>query len=161
MQTFHPTKFITALCQLCCLFFATHIHAQPKFIGQDLSGIYSCKGNNASVGDYDVIVTLKLNKINSRHQYGAYDLVTETENHVHYQGQAIATGNKLAITFKLPDAKESNYSTGIAQLKKISSQRWQFANHYYEPNDIGGNHGQEICTMKTGLNSKKTLINTP
>jgi len=131
-----------------CLLHTAPLYARSKSITNDFSGLYLCKGSNLAIGSYEVTVTLKKNKRNSRQQFAVYDLVTETENNVEYQGQAIANGNKLAITFKLSDAKNVLYSTGIAEFKKLASKRWQFVNHYYEPDDTGGNHGQEVCTMR-------------
>lgn len=128
--------------------FSPSISAKPNFQGNNYSGIYNCKGSNVSVGDYEVFVTLKLNKLNSHGKFGVYDLITATENNVAYQGQAITTGTKLALTFKLSDANQADYSTGLGEFKKLSKGRWQFMNDYYEPDDTGGNYGHEVCTMK-------------
>lgn len=124
------------------------IYAKTNFQGNNYSGLYTCKGSNISVGDYEVFVTLKFNKINSHGKFGVYDLITETENNVAYQGQAITNGNKLSLTFKLSDANHADYSTGLGEFKKLSRGRWQFINDYYEPDDTGGNYGHEVCTMK-------------
>jgi hypothetical protein len=122
--------------------------AKPSFQGNNYSGLYTCTGSNISVGDYEVLVTLKLNKLNSHGKFGVYDLITATENNVAYQGQAITTGTKLALTFKLSDANQADYSTGLGEFKKLNKGRWQFINDYYEPDDTGGNYGHEVCTMK-------------
>lgn len=124
------------------------LSAKTNFQGNNYSGLYTCKGSNISVGDYEVFVTLKLNKINSHDKFGVYDLITETENNVAYQGQAITNGTKLSLTFKLSDANQADYSTGLGEFKKLSRGRWQFINDYYEPDDTGGNYGHEVCTMK-------------
>jgi hypothetical protein len=121
---------------------------KPKFTGQNYSGKYFCTGKNLTVGDYDVIVLLKLNPFNSYGKFGVYDFSTETENNMIYLGQAVAYGNKLALTFKLKEAKKAQFSTGIGEFKNIGKRRWSFQNRYYEPDDTGGNYGYEECTMK-------------
>lgn len=115
--------------------------------GIDYSGEYLCKGNNVTVGDYEVTVTLKKNRRNSKAQVAVYDLVTHTENNQSYTGQAIVRGKAVALTFKLSDAKYAEFSTGLGQFSKLSKNLWAFKNDYYEPDDTGGNYGQETCTM--------------
>lgn len=114
----------------------------------DYSGEYVCKGNNVAVGDYEVTVQLKKNRRNSTAQVAVYDLVTHTENKQSYTGQAIVRGKSLALTFKLSDAKYAEFSTGLGQFTKLTKTTWAFKNDYYEPDDTGGNYGQETCTMK-------------
>lgn len=124
---------------------------KPKFTGQNYSGEYFCKGKNLTVGDYEVVVQLKLNKFNSYGKFGVYDFITETENNMVYLGQAVADRNRLALTFKLKEAKNAEFSTGIGEFKKAGTRRWTFNNRYYEPDDTGGNYGYESCTMKSAF----------
>lgn len=128
--------------------FASTAFAAPKFTGQNYSGEYVCKGSNDVVGEYEVFVTLKLNRISSYGKFGVYDFSTETENNVVYFGQAVANGNRMALTFKLSEARHAEYSTGIGEFKAIGRNRWAFQNSYYEPDDSGGNYGTEYCAMK-------------
>lgn len=123
-------------------------HAKPAFTGTNFSGIYDCKGNNELVGNYQVTVKLKLNRISSYGKFGAYDFSTETDNAVTYRGQAVANGNRLALSYKMTEGKYVEYSTGIAEMKKLSRGRWSFSNLYYEPDDSGGNYGKEDCVMQ-------------
>ena len=123
-------------------------HAKPAFTGINFSGIYDCKGNNELVGNYQVTVKLKLNRISSYGKFGAYDFSTETDNAVTYRGQAVANGYRLALSYKLTEGKYVEYSTGIAEMKKLNRGRWSFRNLYYEPDDNGGNYGQEDCVMQ-------------
>jgi len=123
-------------------------NANPVFNGVNYSGEYVCKGKNETVGDYEVFVMLKLNRISSYGKFGVYDFSTETVNNVIYFGQAVANGNRLALTFKLSDAKHAEFSTGIGEFKAIGKRRWAFQNSYYEPDDNGGNYGVEYCAMK-------------
>ncbi len=148
---------------LCLLFTAFYVsptlHAEttlseenkPKFTGQNYSGEYLCNRKNLTVGDYEVIVQLRLNKFNSYNKFGVYDFITETENNMVYLGQAVADGNRLALTFNLKEAKIAEFNTGIGEFKKIGNRRWAFQNRYYEPDDTGGNYGYENCTMKTAF----------
>lgn len=141
-------------------------HAKTNFKGNDFSGLYACKGNNNKVGDYEVMATLKLNRLSSQGTFGAYDFNTETENSLVYKGQAIANGNKLALTFNLSDGITAEYSTGIAEIKKISPNRWAYTNHYYEPDDSGGDYGTEYCVMEQPAkvlkkSKNKTVKKTP
>ena len=95
-----------------------------------------------------MVATLKLNRISSHGSFGVYDFNTETENALVYKGQAIASGYRLALTFNLSDARNAEYSTGIADIQKISSTRWAYTNHYYEPDENGGDSGSEYCVMQ-------------
>lgn len=117
----------------------------------DYSGEYLCKGNNITVGDYEVTIYLKKNRRNSTNQVSVYDLATHTENKQSYTGQAITRGKQLAMTFKLSDAKYAEFSTGMGQFTKVGKAGWSFKNDYYEPDDTGGNYGHETCTMKAPL----------
>lgn len=114
----------------------------------DYSGEYLCKGNNITVGDYEVTIYLKKNRRNSTANVSVYDLATHTENKQSYTGQAITRGRQLAMTFKLSDAKYAEFSTGMGQFTKVGKSGWSFKNDYYEPDDTGGNYGHETCTMK-------------
>jgi hypothetical protein len=114
----------------------------------DYSGEYLCKGNNVTVGDYEVTIYLKKNRRNSTANVSVYDLATHTENKQSYTGQAITRGRQLAMTFKLSDAKYAEFSTGMGQFTKVGKSGWSFKNDYYEPDDTGGNYGHETCTMK-------------
>lgn len=136
--------------------FASAAFAAPKFTGQNYSGEYVCKGSNDVVGEYEVFVTLKLNRISSYGKFGVYDFSTETENNVVYFGQAVANGNRMALTFKLSEARHAEYSTGIGEFRAIGKNRWAFRNQYYEPDDSGGNYGGEDCAMK-----KKVMVAKP
>ncbi|HEU4707684.1 MAG TPA: hypothetical protein VFS17_00040 [Methylophilaceae bacterium] len=132
---------------------AAAAHARPAFTGKNYSGIYSCSGSNELIGDYDVTIILKLNRISSHGRYGTYDYETETTNSNTYTGQAIADGNRLAISFRF-NGKSINgrgHSIGIATIKKDKRGRWSFRKDYYEPDDNGGNYGHEYCTYKEAL----------
>jgi hypothetical protein len=118
----------------------------------DYSGEYLCKGNNITVGDYEVTIYLKKNRRNSTSQVSVYDLATHTENKQSYTGQAITRGKQLAMTFKLSDAKFAEFSTGLGQFNKVG-KLWSFKNDYYEPDDTGGNYGHETCTLKPVISS--------
>jgi len=141
------TKFLFCLV-LSYFAFSPIANASPVFKGENYSGEYVCKGNNEAVGEYEVFVTLKLNRISSYGKFGVYDFSTETVNNVIYFGQAVANGNRLALTFKLSDAKHADFSTGIGEFKSVGKRRWAFQNSYYEPDDNGGNYGVEYCAMK-------------
>ncbi|OYY49790.1 MAG: hypothetical protein B7X95_09960 [Methylophilaceae bacterium 17-44-8] len=138
-------KILFAFGLLTCVAVA---QAKPAFTGINFSGRYDCKGNNELVGDYQVTVKFKLNRISSFGKFGAYDFSTETDNAVTYRGQAVANGFRLALSYKLTEGKYVEYTTGIAEMKKLSRGRWSFRNLYYEPDDNGGNYGQEDCVMQ-------------
>ncbi|SDK38588.1 hypothetical protein SAMN05192566_1163 [Methylophilus rhizosphaerae] len=136
---------LTALALLS--FFSITASAAPAATSADYSGEYLCKGNNITVGDYEVTIYLRKNRRNSTAQVAVYDLVTLTENKQSYTGQAITRGRQLAMTFKLSDAKYAEFSTGLGQFSKVG-KLWSFKNDYYEPDDTGGNYGHETCTLK-------------
>ena len=135
------------------------VQAKDQFVGSNFSGVYSCKGTNNKVGEYEVVATLKLNRISSHGEFGVYDFNTETENSLVYRGQAIANGNRLALTFNLTDGRNAEYSTGIAEIQKISSTRWAYNNHYYEPDESGGDYGSEHCVMQKPVKKIKNTKN--
>lgn len=122
--------------------------AKPAFTGINFSGVYDCKGSNELVGSYQVTIKLKLNRISSYGKFGAYDFSTQTDNAMIYRGQAAANGNRLALSYKMSEGKYAEITTGIAEMKKLSRGRWSFRNLYYEPDDSGGNFGQEDCVMQ-------------
>lgn len=129
--------------------------ARPAFTGQNYSGIYSCKGTNEQIGDYEVTVTLKLNRTSSYGTFGAYHYEVETVNSLTYIGQAVADGNRLALSFQLTEGHVTERSTGIATIKKNAQGRWSFRKLYYEPDDSGGNYGSEYCVMNSNKAPKK------
>jgi hypothetical protein len=141
-------KSLLSALVLVGLNFVSNVEAKDQYVGPNFSGIYSCKGTNNKVGEYEVVATLKLNRISSHGSFGVYDFNTETENALVYKGQAIASGYRLALTFNLSDARNADYSTGIADIQKISSTRWAYTNHYYEPDENGGDSGSEYCVMQ-------------
>lgn len=152
------------LLSLISIAFMQNAEANSVFGGPNFSGIYSCKGSNNKVGEYEVLATLKLNKANSQNGFGVYDFNTETENDLVYRGQAIAKNYTLALTFNLSNAKNAEYSTGIAEIQKVSSTRWAYTNHYYEPDENGGDYGSEYCVMQKVVKvakkaKKKTMRN--
>lgn len=147
-------KKLFLLCLVSVVFIA-NAKASPEFTGPNFSGVYSCKGSNNKVGEYEVLATLKLNRANSQGDFGVYDFNTETENDLVYRGQAIAKNYTLALTFNLSNAKNAEYSTGIADVQRISSKRWAYTNHYYEPDENGGDYGSEYCVMKKQVLAKK------
>lgn len=125
----------------------TTVHAMPPFTGDNFSGVYVCKGNNLSVGDYEVRVTLKLNEVTSHDIYGVYDFSTESNNQATYVGQIMAKKHHFAMTFKLLNAPENIYSTGMGEFKKTGYRLWSFNTTYYEPDGNGGNFGRDQCKM--------------
>ncbi len=132
--------------------------AKPAaFTSQNFSGIYSCKGSNESVGDYDVTATLKLKRLSSYAKFGTYDFSTQTSNSVVYSGQAVADGNRLALTYRLNDKQSTVFTTGIAEIKKNAQGLWTFHNYYYEADDTGGNYGHEFCVFKPDPNAPKPV----
>lgn len=129
--------------------FAATAASKAAFTSQNYSGVYSCKGSNESVGNYEVTATLKLKRLSSYAKFGTYDFLNETSNSVVYSGQAVADGNRLALTYRLNDKQNANFTTGIAEVKKNAQSQWSFHNYYYEADDTGGNYGHEYCIMKT------------
>lgn len=126
----------------------SNTHAMPPFTGDNYSGEYLCKGSNHQVGDYEVLVTLKLNEVTSHDMYGVYDFSTESNHQATYTGQIMATKNKFAMTFKLVDATKGQYSTGMGEFKKVGTNLWAFSTTYYEPDGKGGNFGRDQCKMQ-------------
>ena len=133
----------------------------PYFEGPNFSGVYSCKGSNNKVGEYEILATLKLNRASSHDNFSVYDFTTETENDVVYKGQAIANGYKMALTFNLSNRHASEFSTGIADVSRVSGKRWAYTNNYYEPDEAGGDYGKEYCLMQKQVASAKKAKKKP
>lgn len=121
--------------------------SKPAFTGQNYSGVYDCKGSNDKVGDYEVTISLKINRVSSYGKYGAYTYEMTTVNSVTYIGQALADGNMLALSFPLKNGLNVDHSIGIAKVVKNKQGRWSFRKHYYEEDNSGGNYGSEHCVM--------------
>jgi hypothetical protein len=138
-------KKIALVLILTGLFLTNAAIAKPSFKGENFSGEYLCKGKNETVGDYEVLVKLKLNTLNSYDNFGVYDYKTETVNQDSYYGQIVAKGRKIALTFKLSNAVNAEFSTGIGEFKKIGKRSWAFTNSYYEPDNNAGSFGTEYC----------------
>ncbi|OAM53055.1 hypothetical protein A7981_06435 [Methylovorus sp. MM2] len=141
---------------LVALLITNITYAQPAFTGVNYSGLYDCKGNNEQVGDYSVVVKLRLNRISSYGKFGAYYYEVETENSVLYAGQAAVDGNRMAISFNLSEKRSAEHSTGIATMKKNPQGRWSFQKLYYESDDSGGIYGKETCVLKAAIPASKT-----
>ncbi len=134
-------------------------YAMPPFVGDDYSGEYTCKGKNDSVGEYEVLVTLKLNGATSHDIYGIYDFNTESNKQATYAGQIMAKGKQFSMTFKLLGGKMATYSTGMGEFKKVANKQLAFYNTYYEPDGNGGNFGSDYCTMnKHSQETSKKLV---
>lgn len=132
-------------------------YAMPPFVGDDFSGEYACKGSNDSVGEYEVRVTLQLNKATSHDIYGIYDFNTETNKQAIYAGQIMAKGRRFAMTFKLLNLDKIITSTGMGDFKKADRHRWRFQSTYYEPDGNGGNFGSDTCTMTAKQKTKEEM----
>lgn len=140
--------------------FAATKPATAKFTGTDYSGVYSCAGNNAKIGNYNLLVTFAINKAYSHRNLGRYDLTIETENSTTYGGQAMVNGNDMALTIEIVDGNAVIFSTGIARFKSLKNKRFSYSNYYYESNQITntgetkaepkntGNDGSENCVMQ-------------
>lgn len=140
-------KKILSLITLLAFYTAT-AYAMPPFIGEDYSGEYLCKGENDSVGTYQVVVNMKLNTKTSHDIYGVYDFNTESNHQAAYAGQIMTKDQQFAMTFKLLSSTSADYSTGMGEFRKVGYNRWRFRTTYYEPDGTGGNFGTDYCTMK-------------
>lgn len=122
--------------------------ARQPFSGPDLSGVYTCTGNDDKEGEYKATVTLRLVSAQSRGQYGAYSFKLEVVGYGTYLGQAATHRNDMAIHFAHVDPATRDYGTGIARFSKNKAGKWSFRKFYYEPEFKGGNHGIEDCVMR-------------
>ena len=123
--------------------------ALPAFNGINYSGSYDCQGENQQVGKYRLEVTLKLNLVSSTGRTGVYEYTAETENSVKFYGNAVIRGNQMAASYVLDTSRRKDEpTTGLAAIKRDASGRWTFLNHYFEPDDFGGNYGTETCVMQ-------------
>ena len=133
-----------ALCLLSALGFA---YAKPNYSGPDLSGAYSCEGDDAHEGKYTAKATLHLIPEQSVGQNGAYAFNLDVPGYGSYPGHAATQGTTAAIYFASTDPSTKDFGTGIATFKKNSKGKWTFKKFYYEPEFKGGNYGFETCTQ--------------
>ena len=134
-----------------------HAATKPAFKGQNYSGVYDCKGSNDKVGDYEVTVSLKINRVSSYAKFGAYTYEMTTVNGATYVGQAIADGNQLALSFPLKSGLNVDHSIGIAKIVKNKQGRWSFRKYYYEEDNSGGNYGSEYCVLNVNKELEGTV----
>jgi hypothetical protein len=137
---------------LPCLLAALGGHALAKpqqvFTGPDLSGTYSCSGDDAQEGPYTATATLELIPSQSVGAHGAYTFKLEVPGYGAYPGHAATQGTTAAIYFANTDPSTKDYGTGLATFKMNGKGKWVFRKYYYEPEFKGGNHGFERCTQK-------------
>ncbi len=133
------------------------VQAKPAFTGNNYSGVYNCKGANDQVGDYEVTVTLRLNRASSYGKFGAYEYQTETVNSTVYRGLAAARGNQISISFEFNDRGVVEHSIGVATMQKTRGL-WNFRKYYYEPDANGGNYGNEYCIIDRAKTAKKFAL---
>jgi predicted dehydrogenase len=122
--------------------------AQQPFQGPDLSGVYTCQGQDAKEGEYSATATLELNPAHSVGIHGAYTFRLDVPGYGAYPGHAATQGTQAAIYFANTDPATQDYGTGVATFKKNKQGKWTFRKYYYEPAFKGGNHGFEVCTQR-------------
>ncbi len=142
------TSLKTTLAAICLLSAFGFAHAKPDFSGPNLSGIYSCEGDDAREGKYAATATLQLIPEQSIGQNGAYAFKLEVPGFGAYPGHAATQGTTAAIYFANTDPRTKDFGTGIAVFRKNSKGKWTFRKYYYEPEFKGGNYGFETCTQQ-------------
>jgi hypothetical protein len=120
----------------------------------DLSGVYSCTGDDAHEGKYTGTVTMRLRPEHSKGADASYDFELAVPDYGTYKGHAAAHGMHAAMHFALPmengeyGGKTHDYGTGIAEFKKNATGQLSFRKFYFEPGFKGGNTGIEECVRK-------------
>jgi len=122
--------------------------AQALAAEPDYSGLYDCKGQDYSEGEYSGTVTLEQVPSQDAPPYQAYRFQLDVPGYGAYPGHAAAQGERMAIYFANTDPKESDYGTGLATFVKNPQGKWSFTKYYYQPAYKGGNHGLENCTQR-------------
>lgn len=136
---------ITLLCLIATVNFA---HAKEAFTGPNLSGVYTCQGDDAHEGKYTATATLKLIPTQSVGHHGAYSFKLEVPDYGTYPGHAATEGTTAAIYFANTDPSTNDFGTGVATFKQNRAGKWIFKKFYYEPVFKGGNYGFEVCTQQ-------------
>lgn len=140
---------VLATCALLAMGVACASHAaKPAFTGPDLSGVYTCEGQDDHEGAYQGTVTLSLVPAQSFGPYGAYLFKLEVPGYGTYPGEAAARGTEMAIHFALTDPSTKDHGTGIASFTKNAQGKWTFFKYYHEPEFKGGNFGTERCVQR-------------
>ena len=122
-----------------------------------LAGTYLCHGNDSHDGDYaNATATLTLDSKNSdfKHNYGAYHFSLVEPDGVAYDGEAVASGNVLAIHFRnTATSAATDYGVGLAWVTHDRDAHGnvttQFNKFYYEPTYQGGGNGSETCVKES------------
>lgn len=137
----------STIAALCLLSAFGVVNAKSNFSGPNLSGTYSCEGDDAHEGKYTAKVTLQLIPEQSIDQNGAYSFQFDVPGYGAYPGHVATQGTTAAIYFANTDPSTKDFGTGIANFKKNSKGKWTFKKYYYQPQYKGGNHGFETCTQ--------------
>lgn len=123
-------------------------------MAMDLSGVYTCAGDDAHEGKYSGTVTMTLRPEHSKGADASYDFQLDVPDYGIYKGHAAAHGMHAAMHFALPmvdgeyGGKTQDYGTGIAEFKKNSKGQLTFRKFYFEPGFKGGNTGVEVCVRQ-------------
>lgn len=123
---------------------------------QDLSGNYHCTGYSSGFGPYKAKAMLKLDARNSDSKQGfaTYHFSIQ-DTDAFYIGEAVASGNTLAIYFEntgksAVDQTDRGVGLAVVSHDKDSKGNSTTSYHkfYYAPawNKVGGN-GYETCVM--------------
>jgi len=140
-------KIILKLCLLISLAStqAMAMAEQKSFKGLDLSGEYTCTGEDQKDGKFEATMTLTLDKEHSNETFAGYKFQLKAHDGTLYSGSATGNSANLAITFNNNDVSKKDFGTGIGKVVKNKSGKIQIEKFYYEPEYKGGDHGTEIC----------------
>ena len=135
------------LCLLISLLSTQAIAAsdQKPFKGLDLSGEYTCTGDDQKDGKFEATMTLALDKAHSNETFAGYKFQLKAHDGTLYSGSATGDSANLAITFNNHDVSKKDFGTGIGKAVKNKSGKVQIEKFYYEPEYKGGDHGTETC----------------
>ncbi|MCU1737981.1 MULTISPECIES: hypothetical protein [unclassified Pseudomonas] len=127
---------------------ATTDTKRTPFTGVDISGTYSCIGNDIHDGDFKSVMTLTLDSQYSSGKSGSFKAKVEADQVLIYTGSIVSNGKALAMDFANVDASKKDFGVALATVSEPKKGKFKIDKFYYEPDYMGGSNGFESCTLK-------------
>lgn len=127
---------------------ATADAKRTPFTGVDLSGAYTCAGNDAHDGDFTSVMTLTLDSQYSSGKSGSYKAKVEADQALVYTGSIVSNGKSLAMDFANVDPSKKDFGVALATVSSPTKGKFKIEKFYYEPEYMGASNGFETCTSK-------------
>lgn len=123
--------------------------AAGPFTGNDISGVYTCTGQDVKDGAYTITATFRINHDQSTGNQGSYQVHWTVPGLGDYVGIAVSDGSYIAASFANTKPGSKDYGLGLATTNVDMRNQLHFSNFYFEPDYKGGDHGTEDCVQQS------------